>query len=156
MEILNVNKTQHGSFQVMLAGGGELTVPDDSSNRHYLEIQEWVSAGGVVTEFSLTEEQLDVRVRQAIRGEGMKRLSEFMEDADFEIGASLYLLYIRTGRQWNAGEQAVVDDIQPKFTYIKDLYLAVKQAIANIPNLTIEQKENFNVATDVVWPLPPA
>lgn len=98
---------------------------------------------------------LDDEVKKAIRAEAMKRLIEFMEDADLEVAASIHLLFVRTERAWTAGEQPVVDQMKVKFSYIRDLYVVVKQAISDVSLMTVEQKENFNPITDITWPVEP-
>lgn len=101
--------------------------------------------------------KLETQVKRAIRAEGKRRLSAFMEDADFEVAASIYLLYIRAnGTAWKPGEQAVADGLQVKFNYVRDLYVTVTQAIAGVASMTQSQKVNFDAAADITWPTEPA
>ena len=55
MEIRTVEREECGGFLVNKnpdpETAGEVSVPDDISNRHRVEIQEWIDAGGVVQPF---------------------------------------------------------------------------------------------------------
>jgi len=55
MIIDRVSFTSEGDYLVnkdlTVSDGGELTVPHDPGNRHYVMVQEWIAEGGVVTEW---------------------------------------------------------------------------------------------------------
>lgn len=95
--------------------------------------------------------ELDQKVKRAIKEYGNGLINDFMAEAQFDIGASIHLLFIRTERQWSAGEQPFVDEQKANFKYIRDIYIDARSAIQNIPNMTETEKLNFNPATDVTW-----
>ena len=100
--------------------------------------------------------ELDARVKRAIRAEGMRRLGAFMDDADFEVGAGMYLTLKRaSGQAWTQAEGNMAATLLARFTYVRDLYVTAKQAIFTVDGLTTQEKIDFNAATDVAWPTPP-
>ena len=46
--IISAQLTESGGYKVKLASGSLLDVPNNSANRHYKMVKEWISDGGVV------------------------------------------------------------------------------------------------------------
>ena len=106
--------------------------------------------------FQPDEDKLDQEIQQEIRSEGHDQLNAFMEDAQFEVGAGMYLTLKRAGGEtWTAGEASMAANLLERFTYVRDLYVTARQAIQNIPNMTLQEKLDFDVKTDVNWPVAP-
>ena len=70
MDIQTVKLQEHGYLV-----NGSIFVPDDSGNRHYREVQEWINAGNTPEPIETPQEEQDRLAREFVK-EQTKRLDE--------------------------------------------------------------------------------
>jgi len=141
MDITSVVYGREGGYIV----NGKYSVPNDSANRHYQLIQEWVAEGNIVTPFEQSEGYLPY-LRE-------KRIGEIKEYGTALCGARIEVLGDYRMVEFLAELWPVLNNpaSNPDLAYVRDVVVFAKNRINTAKSATAATLENYDVTQDN-WP----